>query len=411
MALGLPQFVARLLNLQGVVVEGVESEDGPTGKGPTVVISVRQRAGQRPRCSRCDRPVAGEGHEERVRRWRTLPMLDQRCVLQARVRRVWCACTGQAHVEAVPWARPAARVTRVLERAVGTLSRLTDTTTTARHFGLAWRTVAGIEARLAGEQLTPSRFDGLLVIGVDEISHRRGQHYLTIVTDLLVGDVVWIGEGRSQATLSSFFVALGARRGRQIEAVVTDLHAPYHNAVRQHAPQAVLAFDRFHLVALLNKALDELRRSEFARLGEDERVWVNGTRWALLKDPSWLTPRQEQTLATLERCNRRLFRGYLLKEAFREAWVWKDVPGTKRRLKRWLAWALRCRLRPLVRFARTVRAHLDGILTAVELGLSSGIVEGINNKIKTILKRSYGFLRTDTFIRRIDFCCLDFEIT
>lgn len=410
MGLGLQQLVRGLLKLQGIVVAGVELLPAEAG-AEVVVIDVRLRRGRKPRCARCGRPASGRGHERRVRRWKTLPMLGQSVFLQAEVRRVYCPCTSAAHTEAVPWARPGARVTRALERAVGLLSRHTDTTTAAEHFGLAWRTVAAIEARLAAEHLTPARFDGLLALGIDEISHRRGHHYLTVVTDLLVGDVVWIGPGRSEATLASFFQELGPERCAALLAVASDLHEAYHNAVRRYAPQAALAFDRFHLVKLLNDALDELRRREFARLDQEQRVWLKGTRWALLKDPSWLTPRQGQSLHELEKRNRRLYRGYLLKEQFREAWSWGDVTGTRRRLQQWLRLAMRSRLKPIVRFARTVRAHLPGILDAVELGLSTGIVEGINNKIKTILKRSYGFLRDETFIRRIYFCCLDFPIT
>lgn len=409
MGLSLKQFARRLLNLQAVVVEGVGLEPR-MGEGPSVVIRVRLRRGRRPRCASCGRRIGGRGHETRRRRWKTLPVLGQTAFLEAEVRRVYCPCQKAAHAEAVPWARPRARVTRALERAVATLSRRTDTTTAASHFGLAWRTVAAIEARLAAEQLTPERFDGLIAIGVDEISHRRGQHYLTVVTDLLVGDVVWIGEGRSEATLAAFFEELGEQRCAQLQAVACDLHRPYHNAVRCFAPQAALAFDRFHLVKLINQALDELRRDEFRRLDAGERRWIKGTRWALLKDPSWLTDRQSQSLRTLERRNRRLYRGYLLKEQFRDAWVWGNVRLTRQRLKRWLGWALRSRLRPIVRFARTVRDHLQGILDAVEMGLSTGPVEGINNKIKTLLKRSYGFLRAETFIQRIYFCCLDFQI-
>jgi transposase len=411
MGLSLKQFVADLLRLQGVVVEDVVLDRDGSPDDPTVVIAVRLRRGVPARCSRCGAAVAGEGHERRERRWRTLPLLGGPCFLQATVRRVYCPCTGAAHTEAVPWARPGARVTRTLERAVGTLSRHTDTTTAAEHFALAWRTVTAIEARLASEHLTPARFDGLIALGVDEISHRRGQQYLTIVTDLLVGDVVWIGKGRSEATLASFFEELGPQRCARLRAVVCDLHQPFHKAVRRYVPQAALAFDRFHLVKLLNEALDELRRTEFARLEQPQRTWLKGTRWALLKDPSWLTPRQEQSLQALARRNQRLYRGYLLKEQFREAWRWHDVPGTRRRLQHWLALAMRSRLRPIVRFARTVRAHLPGILQAVELGLSTGPAEGINNKIKTILKRAYGFLHDESFIRRIYFCCLNFPIT
>lgn len=339
-------------------------------------------------------------------------MLGVATYLEASVRRVYCPCTGSEQVEAVPWARAAARVTRDLERVVALLSRTTDTTTAARHFELSWRTASAIEARYANEQLVPARFDGLSVIGIDEVSCGHGHNYLTLVVDLLQGDVVWIGKGRSQESLEAFFREIGPERCAKLEVIATDLHEAFHLAIRRHAPHADLVFDHFHLVKLLNAALDDVRRQEFRRLEQEEdRRWLKGTRWAVLKDPSNLTPKQAQKLADLEHANQRLYRGYLLKEDFRHAWVPGNVGLSRKRLRRWMQWALRSRIRPIVRFATTVKSHLDGILKAIELRVSTGPVEGMNNKIKTVLKRAYGFLNVDHFIRAIYFRCLDFEIT
>lgn len=409
MELGLRGFLTRLVGIREVMVEEVfiEREED----GPAVILRIRPRRPRRPRCSRCERPVLGGGHQARRRRWRHLSMLGVPTYLEASVRRVYCPCTSSEQVEAVPWARAAARVTRALERVVALLSRTTDTTTAARHCELAWRTVSAIEARYANEQLVPERFDGLCVIGVDEVSCGHGQNYLTLVVDLLHGDVVWIGKGRSQESLEAFFREIGPERCAQLEVIATDLHEPFHLAIRRFAPHADLVFDHFHLVKLINAALDEVRREEFRRLGQEDRRWLKGTRWAVLKDPSNLTRKQAQSLKDLEHANQRLFRGYLLKEDFRHAWVPGNVGLSRTRLRRWMQWALRSRIRQIVRFANTVKSHLDGILKAIELRVSTGPVEGMNNKIKTVLKRAYGFLHVDNFIRAIYFRCLDFEIT
>ncbi len=239
-----------------------------------------------------------------------------------------------------------------------------------------------------------------------------GQNYLTIVMDLLQGDVVWIGKGRSQESLNAFFREIGPERCAKLEVVATDLHEAFHLAIREFAPHAALVFDHFHLVKLLNAAPDDVRREEFRRLeqAEDPR-WLKGTCWAVLKDPNNLTPKQAQKLADLERVNQRLSRGYLLKVDFRHAWVSGNVDLSRARLGRWMQWALRCRIRQIVRFSKTVKSHLDGILKAIELQVSTGPVEGMNNKIKTVLKRAYEFLKVDHFIRAIYFRCMDFEIT
>jgi transposase len=412
MELSLRGFLTRLIGIREVIVEEVFIEEKEEAEGGSaVVLRIRPRRPQRPRCSRCGKPVAGDGHQERVRRWRHLSLFGVPTYLEASVRRVYCPCTRSEQVEAVPWARAAARVTRALERVVAVLSRTTDTTTAARHFEISWRTASAIEARYANEQLVPGRFDGLCVIGVDEVSCGHGQKYLTIVVDLLHGDVVWIGKGRSQESLEAFFREIGPERCAKLEVIATDLHEPFHLAVRQYAPHAHLVFDHFHLVKLLNDALDELRREEFHRLHQEDRRWLKGTRWAILKDPSKLTPKQAQTLAELEHANQRLYRGYLLKEDFRHAWVPGNVALSRKRLRRWMQWATRGRIRQIVRFANTVKSHLHGILKAIELRVSTGPVEGMNNKIKTVLKRAYGFLHVDNFIRAIYFRCLKFEIT
>lgn len=409
MELSLRGFLTRLLGIREAVVEDVSIEQETDGR--SVIVRIRQRQGRQPRCSRCGERVAGDGHAVRARRWRHLSVLGTATYLEADVRRIYCPCTGSEQVEAVPWARAGARVTRSLERSVALLSRTTDTTTAARHFELSWRTVSAIEGRYADEQLVPSRFDGLYAIGVDEIGWGRGQSYLTVVVDLLQGDVVWIGKGRSQESLEAFFREIGPERCAQLRVVATDLHQAFHLAVRRLAPQADLVFDHFHLVKLLNTALDDVRREEFRRLDQDDRRWIKGTRWAVLKDPSHLSDAQAQKLADLERTNQRLYRGYLLKEDFRHAWVPGNVGLSRARLHRWLQWALRSRIRQIVRFAKTVSDHLDGILKAIELRVSTGPVEGLNNKIKTVLKRAYGFLHVDHFIRAVYFRCLKFEIT
>jgi len=408
MELSLRGFLTRILGIREAVVEEVatEEEEG----APVVVLRIRLRARRRPRCSRCGKAVAGRGHQERPRRWRHLSLLGVPTFLEAIVRRVYCPCSGSEHVEAVPWARAGARVTRALEKTVALLSRTTDTTTAARHFDLAWRTVAAVEARLADEQLVPTRFDHLLAIGVDEVSCARGQNYLTVVVDLLHGDVVWIGKGRSQESLAAFFREIGPERCAKLAVIATDLHEPFHAAARAFAAQADLVFDHFHLVKLLNEALDDLRREEFRRLSQEDRRWLKGTRWAVLKDPDNLTKKQARSLDDLARENRRLYRGYLLKEDFRHAWLPGNVGVSRARLQRWLQWALHSRIRQIVRFAKTVKKHLDGILKAIELRVITGPVEGINNKIKTILKRAYGFANVDHFIRAIYFRCLRFEI-
>ena len=253
-----------------------------------------------------------------------------------------------------------------------------------------------------------SIFDGLTAIGIDELSYRKGHRYVTTVTDHCTGRIVWAKEGKNAETLAAFFEELGGERCLAIEAVTMDMSKAYIKAVQEQVPHAQIIFDRFHVQKLVNEALDETRREEWQRLrelGKDEAKKVKGLLWPLRKNPWNLTPKQADRLSTLQQDNERLYRAYLLKESFAAILDRHQPNVAKRKLEDWISWASRSRLPAFVRVARTIRQHLDDIVAYIRWGLTNGVVEGLNNKLRVITHRAYGFHSASALIGMIMLCC------
>ncbi len=341
-----------------------------------------------------------------MRRWRHLDLAGARCFIEYRLRRVRCGDCG-VRVEAVPWARPGARHTRDFEDLTAFLAQQMAKTPIAALLRIGWDTVGAIVERVVSDHLDESRLCGLVQVGVDEVSYRKGQRYLTCVADHGSGSIVWMRVGRSAATLQAFFSELGERR-QSIRAVSIDMSAGYENAVRAAVPDAEVAFDPFHVCQLASRAVDDVRRAEWNAKGKSKTKggkWVKGVRWSLLKAPERQSVSQLSALGEVSLANRRLFRAFLLKEQLRLLYHLDDPRQAAELLQAWLAWASRSKLRPFVKLARTIRRHRDGILAAIRLGLSNGRLEGLNSRVRLISHRSFGFHGAPPLIALVYLCC------
>jgi len=334
-------------------------------------------------------------------------MRQSRLILRYGPRRVECPRCG-VRVEEVPWAEPWARVTRALSNAVARWARELSWQGTARQYGLNWKTVAGIVKRAVGYGLRNRKRPPVHVIGIDDVSRRKGQVYLTVVYDLERRVLLWVDEDRTEEGVKKFFTEeMGRRRCSTLQVVGMDMWATYVNLVREHAPQAQILFDRFPIVKHLQEAVDEVRRSEMRRLMGREKVTFKSTRWLLLKNPWNLTGAQKERLSTLVRWNTPIVRAYYLKESCQLFWEYRQPKRAQDHLRKWMSSAMRSRLEPFKKFVRMLRSHLDGILPWTKLRLSNGAVEGMNNKIKSISHRSFGFRSAQYFIAAIYHCLPD----
>jgi transposase len=394
----------RLLRLPGASVIDV----GFGAEGVIVTVRLRRR---RRVCSRCGQTGPLAIHDRRVKRWRHLDLGANRCIIECELRRLWCRSCG-AQFEAVPWARAGSRYTRDFEDVVAWLAQQMAKTPIAGLLRIAWDTVGRIVARVTADHLDERRLDGLVCIGVDEISYRRRHRYLTSVADHRSGAIVWCRAGRNSATLAGFFAELGDRKD-SIRAVSIDMSGEYQRAIRDAVPDAQICFDPFHVCRLASRATDQVRRDEWNAHERSHTAagrWVKGTRWSLLKAPERQTVDQLATLYEVQHANRALYRAFLLREELRLLYHLHDPARAPAHLDAWLAWASRSRLRPFVRLARTLRAHRDGILAAIRLGLSNGRLEGLNSKIRLISHRSFGFHSADALIALVYLCCTGITI-
>ena len=263
---------------------------------------------------------------------------------------------------------------------------------------IGWDTVGAIVERVVADHLDGDRLAGLVMIGVDEISYRKGQRYLTQVCDHQSGAIVWAKPGRNAQTLQAFFDQLGERR-ESIRAISIDMNGGYEKAIRERQAtderfDPEVCFDPFHVVQLAGRAVDEVRRTEWNAQGKSKTGhgrWVKSVRWSLLKAPAKQTVDQLAALHEVEHANRRLYRAFLLKEELRLLYHLDDPRLAPEHLKAWLAWASRSKLKPFVKLARTIRRHRDGILAAIRLGLSNSRLEALNSKVRLLSHRSFGF--------------------
>jgi transposase len=394
----------RLLALPGASVTGVRL----TAEGVIVRVRLRRR---RMACSVCGQVYSGM-HDRDVRRWRHLDLAGHRCFLEYELRRVDCRDCG-VRVEAVPWARRGARHTREFEDLVAFCAQRMAKSQVQALLRIAWDTVGRIITRVVADHLDERRLEGLIQIGVDEISYRRGHRYLTNVADHETGGIIWSASGRTGRTLQEFFELLGDRKD-SIRAVSIDMSETYAGAVRRWLPEAEIAFDPFHVIALAGEAVDQVRRERTHAMGHYVKVggtWIKHARWALLRGAETLNHHQRLALAQIQATNQPLYRAYLLKEQLRALYQLEDAASAPGHLKAWLAWASRSKLKPFIKLARTLRRYRDGVLTAIRLGLTNARLEGLHNKIRLLTHRSYGFHSPQALIALIYLCCAGITIT
>jgi transposase len=345
----------------------------------------------RPLCHRCGRP--GTVHATGLRRIvRDLSVGPAQTYLDVDYRRVGCPSCGKAGVEQLSFADPSQRVTHRFARYVYDLCRILTIQDVARHTGLDPKTVKGIDQHFLAQDFGRTDYEGLRLLAIDEISLTHGQNgYMTVVLDYETGRVVWMGEGRKAETLDAFFNGMTAEQKQGIEAVALDMWEPFIKAVRTHCPQAKIVFDLFHLVKGYGEVIDAVRRQEYARVDPNERAFIKGSRYLLLSNRVNLRPDQTVRLDDLLKANRRLNAVYLLKDQLKEIYRYRSRAWAKRALDQW------CRLaeevdHPLIRrFIRRLKFFEYGLLNHCNYPIGTSRLEGVNNKIKVIKRKAYGF--------------------
>jgi transposase len=392
----------RACGLTRTVIEGVRFDDD----AGAVVVSARPAAKARDRCGRCQRRSPRYDRGEGRRRWRALDLGTTKVFIEATASRVRCRVHGVT-VAAVPWARHGAGHTRDFDDLAAWLAVRTSKSAVRELLRVAWRTVGSIVTRVNAEiDASVDRLDGLRRIGIDEISYTRGHRYLIVVVDHDRGHLVWAGPGRNEAALEVFFDELGPERSALLTHVSADMAHWIARVVADRAPNAVRSADPFHVVAWAIDALDIERRRAWnhakgrqstrglglARQGRStgDAQRISLSRYALWKNAGDLTGRQRHQLEWIQKTDERLWRAYLLKEGLRYVFAVKGEEG-KAALDRWIAWARRSRMPAFVELQRRIVTHREAIDTALDTGLSQGLVESTNTKIRLLTRVAFGF--------------------
>jgi transposase len=386
---------ARLLNachrFPGFVYAGVRLIQATH----TIEVDVRPRRGSKPQCSCCGNK--GPGYDVMsVRRFQFIPLWGYAVTLLYAMRRVNCGHCGKVKIEQVPWAVGKHSLTEAYMLYLAHWARKLSWKDTAASFGTSWDQVCHAVEYVVRWGLDRRELATVRAIGVDEIHIGQTNKFLTLVYQIEANCVrlLWVGQERTVRSFERFFALIGTELAGKIEFVCSDMWRPYLDVIARRCPQALNILDRFHLVAKLNKALDEVRAGEARRmLREGYEPLLKKKRWCLLKRPENLTDKQRVSLRELLGYNLKSVRAYLLKEEFQLFWEYVSPAWAAKFLDAWCTRAMRSRIEPVKKFARTVRAHRELLLNyfRAKKQFSSGVIEGLNNKAKVTMRKAYGY--------------------
>ena len=348
-------------------------------------------------------------YDRKVRRVRDLSCGDTRIFLELEVRRVNCRRCGKVKRERPAFLANNPLYTKRFAYFVGRHCRQATIKDVAKELALDWQTVKVLDQQYMEAQLKRVGTPAPQVIGVDELAIRKGHSYRIVVSDLVRGRPIWFGgEDRSEASMSQFYDWLGQRKSSRIRLVVMDMWKPFRLATNAYAPQAAILFDKFHVMRHLGEALDQVRKSEYARLQGRGRRYIKGQKYTLLSRKENLTLKGKKALKTLLAANKRLNTAYVLKESFGQLWSYEREGWARRFFENWRSSLKWQRLKPYEKFAAMIDRHWDGIAAYCrpENKVSLGFVEGLNNKIRVIQRRAYGLRDADYLRLKILTCML-----
>jgi transposase len=362
--------------------------------GPILEVSIRPRRGSRGICSGCGKARPGYDRESEPRRFEFVPLWGIAVFFLYAMRRVDCPQCG-VKVEKVPWAEGKSHLTTTYQVFLARWAKLLSWKQVARSFRTSWDNVFRSVKSVVAWGLAHRSLEGIKAIGVDEVQWQKGHKYLTLVYQIDQGckRLLWIGKDRTAKSFLGFFRMLGKKRSASIRFICSDMWKAYLKVIKKKAPGAIHILDRFHIMSMLNKAIDKIRAGEAKRLKQDGHELLKHSRWCWLKRVWNLTQNQAIKLRQLLKYNLQTVRAYLLKEDFQRFWEYRRAGWAKRFLKEWSTRVMRSKLEPMKKVARTIRSHEALILNwfRAKGTMSSGVVEGFNYNVKLSMRKAYGF--------------------
>ena len=390
---------------QGCVVGTVERfAKGVKGSRPEIWLELMPDAKSPRFCSSCGKQ-AEKVHDTSERWVRDLPAWGAQTHLLVHRCRLQCPDCG-VKLERLDWLEPYARVTTRLAESVARLCEVLPVKHVAEFYGLKWNTVKRIHKQWLRREFSDLDFSDVRVIGMDEFAIRKGHRYATIFVDLETSRVLWVVKGRSAENIRPFFRdILGENGCAQIQAAVMDMWEPYEQEVRHWCPQAEIVYDFYHIVSKYGReVIDRVRIAEVKKVEQDKssRSIIKGSKWLLLRNRENIKCQADRVkLKELLALNRSLFTVHVLNEDLKHLWDYRYEGAAENFWRSWYSRAIRSRIEPLKAFARKLKDRLHGILSHCRYPLNTGVLEGINNKIKVIKRMAYGFRDDEYFFLRI----------
>lgn len=360
----------------------------------SLIVEVFARRNSKPICSSCGK--SGPGYDKlELRTFEFVPLWGIAVFFQYAMRRVDCKSCG-VKVESVPWAEGKQTLTRTYMQFLAGWAKRLSWKEVAEAFETSWEKVFQSVEWIVGWGLVHRELSEVTSIGVDEILWQRGHKYLTVVyqIDEQCKRLLWIGQDRTVQTLAGFFTQFGEPFAAGLKFICSDMWKPYLKVIAEKAPQAIHVLDRFHIAMHMNKAIDEVRAQEARELkAKGKDPILKDSRWCLLKRPENLTETQDIKLSDLVRYNLRAVRSYLLKEDFQFFWTYQSPHWAGQFMDAWCRRTMRSRIEPMKKVARMLRSHRELMLNWFRAKglISSGAVEGFNNKAKLTTRKAYGF--------------------
>lgn len=307
-------------------------------------------------------------------------------------RQIFCKKCGCIVVEDLEFFEPCKRVTKRLARAIHELCKVLTIQDVARHFNLDWKTVKDIDKAFLEEEFGETDYTDLTVLAVDEISIRRGHSYMTVVLDYLTGRVIWMGRARRADTLMKFFDGMTQDQKEHLQAIVMDMWDPFIKAVQDRVSHVKIVFDLFHVVKEFNKVIDRVRIDEYTKASESEKEVIKGSKYLLLKNPDNIRkPEDKEHLIRLLELNETISEVMILKDKLKLIWGCESREEAKSQIDEWCALATAVHHPSVNTFVNQIRRYEYGILNHCDYPIHTSILEGVNNKIKVIKRKSYGF--------------------
>lgn len=355
-------------------------------------------------CPECSATCGLHDHAP-VRRWRHLDTMQFATILEARTPRVRCSKCGVKTCE-VPWAGKHSRFTLMFEAfAISVLNASHSISAAAKLLGLGWDAVQEIMDRAVQRGLKRREVSAVEHVGIDEKSFGRGQDYVSLMTDLDQKRVLDVVPGHDEQAANKLWEKLPLTQREQVKAVAIDMSQAFENSVLQNAPQADIVHDKFHVSKHLNEAVDQVRRQEHKALMEEGDDRLKGTKQLWLFNPINISESRLPDFEELKSQELKTSRAWAIKENFR--WFWRNcyAGNARKHFEKWYSWAIRCRLKPIMKVARTLKRRLPNLLTYFKHHITNATSEGFNSRIQAIKANARGFRNFENYRTRILFFC------